>query len=119
LESATRVGVAYISAAGLLGVWWSDGRVKGSSESAVRVGVAYISATGLLGVWWSDGGVGGGHWSLLLEWVWHMSQLLACWGCGGLMAGLGAGIGVGYVIFGLRQELSRTSIRTIQKYYSY
>ena len=31
--------------------------------------------------------------------------MLACWGCGGLMAGLGAGIGVGYLIFGLRQEL--------------
>ncbi len=37
----------------------------------------------------------GRHWSLLLEWVWHISQL-ACWGCGGLMVGLGAGIGVGY-----------------------
>ncbi len=34
--------------------------------------------------------------SLLLEWVWHISQLLACWGCGGVMAGLGAGIAVGY-----------------------
>jgi hypothetical protein len=60
------------------------------------VGVAYISAAGLLGVWWPGGRVGDGHWSLLLEWVWHISQLLACWECGGLMAGLGAGIGVCY-----------------------